>query len=70
MKRYCIKSREGRIEHFDIISETDDGFNIKITRLRDGDEKIVEEFMSKALFDMCKQTGYIFETEDNSTSIA
>ena len=66
MKRYCIKCRAGRIEFFDIISEKDEGYIIRLTRLSDGNEKIFEESMSRHLFDMCLKTGYIYELESAS----
>ena len=64
MKRYCIKCREGRIEYFDVISESDDGYVIRLTRLRDGAKKIIEENMSRHLFEICVKTGYIYEFEN------
>ena len=70
MKRYCIKCRSGKIEYFDIISESDDAYKIRITRLCEGAEKIIEETMTRSLFDMCLKTGYIFELEDPSVSVA
>ena len=70
MKRYCIKSRTGRVEYFDIISENDEGYKIRITRLSDGNEKIIEEFMTRSLFDMCVQSGYIFQMEESDISVA
>ena len=70
MKRYCIKSREGKLEYFDIISENEDGYRIRITRLSDGNEKIIEESMTRSLFNMCVQTGYIFEVENDAASVA
>jgi len=70
MKRYCIKSRTGKIEYFDIISENDEGCNIRLTRITDGDEKIIEEFMTRSLFDMCVQSGYIFQMEGRDVSVA
>ena len=63
MKRYCIKCRAGRLEYFDIISENDFGLIIRLTRLCDGSEKIIEETMSRHLFDICVKTGYIYELE-------
>jgi hypothetical protein len=63
MKRYCIKCRAGRIEYFDVIAENDDGYKVRLTRISDGNEKIIEEFMSRHLFDICYKTGYIFEME-------
>jgi len=70
MKRYCIKCRSGRIEYFDIISETDEAFNIRLTKLSDGSEKVIEESMSRTLFDICLQTGYIFKLEGATVSVA
>ena len=61
MKRYCIKCRAGRIEFFDIIAENYDGYRIRLTRLSDGSERIIEESMTRHLFDLCVKTGYIYE---------
>ena len=70
MKRYCIKCRAGKIEFFDIIAENDDGYRIRLTRINDGNEKIVEESMSRHLFNMCLKTGYIFEIESVTATVA
>ncbi|MDR1929459.1 MAG: hypothetical protein LBQ44_02410 [Treponema sp.] len=61
MKRYCIKSRPDRSEYLDILSETDNGYKIRHTRLSDGDERISEEFIERHLFDICVKTGYLSE---------
>ena len=70
MKRYCIKSREGKLEYFDIISENDEGFTIRLTRLSDGNEKTVEEKISRHLFNICVKTGYIYELEKKAAFVA
>ena len=70
MKRYCIKCRTGRVEYLDIISENDEGYKIRITRINDGDEKIIEDSMTRSLFDMCVQSGYIFQMEEKDASVA
>ena len=70
MKRYCIKCRAGRIEYFDIISENDDGYIIRLTRLSDGNERIMEESMPRHLFDICVKTGYIFALEEAVAAVA
>jgi hypothetical protein len=70
MKRYYIKCRPGRIEFFDIIRETDEGFFIRLTRISDGNEKIIEESMSGHLFNMCVKTGYIYEAVNEAVSVA
>ena len=70
MKRFCIKCREGRLDYFDIMNEKEDGYKIRLTRLSDGSEKVIEEYISKNLFDICVQTGYIFELEKDAVYVA
>ena len=70
MKRYCIKCRAGRIEYFDIVSENDNGFMIRLTRVSDGNERTVEETMTRHLFNICVKTGYIFELERAAGEVA
>ena len=61
MKRYCIKSRPDKSEYLDILSETDEGYKIRLTKVSDGDEKIKEDFINRHLFDICVKTGYLAE---------
>ncbi|MDR2258856.1 MAG: hypothetical protein LBE14_06880 [Treponema sp.] len=70
MKRYYIKCRSGRIEFFDVIRETGEEFIIRLTRLSDGNEKIIEDSMSRRLFDICLKTGYIYEAVKEAASVA
>jgi len=70
MKRYCIKCRAGRIEFFDIIAESDEGYRIRLTRLSDGNERTIEESMTRYLFEMCLKTGYIYELESAAVNVA
>ena len=70
MKRYCIKCRAGKIEYFDIIGENDTEYKIRLTRVSEGNEKIIEESMTRDLFDMCVKTGYIFEMETATATVA
>ena len=70
MKRYCIKCRAGRIEFFDIIAENDDGYRIRLTRLSDGNERIVEDSIPRHLFNICVKTGYIYELENAAATVA
>jgi hypothetical protein len=58
------------MEFIDILRETSDGFMIKVTRIRDGYEKIVEDFMPRHLFNICINTGYLYETKDAAASVA
>jgi hypothetical protein len=52
------------------MSENDEGYKIRITRINDGDEKIIEEFMTRSLFDICVESGYIFQMEERDVSVA
>ena len=70
MKRYCIKCRTGRIEYFDIISDNGEELKIRLTQIYDGEEKIIEESMAHHLFEMCLKTGYIFEMETVTATVA
>jgi hypothetical protein len=63
MKRYHIKCETGRVEFMDILREDRDEYLVRVTRIKDGDEKIVEEPLSKHLFELCLKTGYIYEKE-------
>jgi len=70
MKRYCIKSQSGKIEYFDIVSENDNELMVRIYRISDGDEKVIEETMSRDLFNMCTKTGYVYELELDTAIVA
>ena len=61
MKRYGIKGRTGKIEFFDVLSEDDDGYKVRLTRISDGNERVTETSIPRHLFNLCLKTGYIFE---------
>ena len=63
MKRFCIKSKAGTIEYFDILSEEEEGYKVRLTQICDGNEKIIETFMTRHLFELCQKTGYIYELD-------
>jgi len=70
MKRYNIKCEPGRVEFLDVIRETDGGYAVRITRVKDGWDQVIEEFMPQALFESCLKTGYIFEVISQASLIA
>jgi hypothetical protein len=70
MKRYCIKCEPGRVEFLDVLRESESGYQVRVVRVKDGWEKVVEQLMPKALFDTCLKTGYIYETKEAATSVA
>ncbi len=70
MKRYCIKCEPGRVEYLDVLRETDAGFLVRVVRVKDGYDKVVEEFMSSTLFETCLKTGYLYQMKESATGVA
>jgi len=59
MKRYTIKSIPGVTEYIDILKEMEHEFLVRFTRDRNGNVKTSEETITRHLFDICLQTGYL-----------
>jgi hypothetical protein len=70
MKRYCIKCEPGRVEFLDVLRETDEGFFVRVVRVKDGYDKVIEEFMARSMFEMCVKTGYIYAVAEAASSVA
>jgi hypothetical protein len=63
MKRYNVKCQPGKNEYVDILEETDDEYKVRFTRMNDGYEKTSEETITRHLFNICVQTGYLYQME-------
>jgi len=59
MKRYSIKCLSGNLEFVDILRETDEEYLVRFTRNRNGSVKTTEEMITRHLFNICVQTGYL-----------
>jgi hypothetical protein len=70
MKRYYIRTSADRLEYFDILGETEGGYRIRLTKIHEGDEKTLENTISKRLFEICLKTGYIYEMKNPTRSAA
>ncbi|QQO08305.1 hypothetical protein [Breznakiella homolactica] len=70
MRRYCIKSEPDRIEFMDILKENTDGYMTRVTRIQNGYEKSIDEFMTRELFELCLKTGFINEIKKSASSVA
>jgi len=68
MKRYSIKSTPGKTEYIDILKETEDEYLVRFTRNNDGSVKETEETITRHLFNICLQTGYINPILDASVA--
>jgi len=64
MKNYYIRSGNGCADYLRVLSETKEGYMVRIYRDMDGYEKIIDDFMSLSLFESCLRTGYIAEMEE------
>jgi hypothetical protein len=60
MKRYNVKCQNGRTEYIDILKEHEEELVVRFTRLNGGSVKTTEETLTKSLFNICLQTGYLF----------
>lgn len=64
MKRYIIKTQSGKTEYIDILKEMDDSYIVRFTRNNDGNVRITEEIITKHLFNICIQTGYLSQIKE------
>jgi myo-inositol-hexaphosphate 3-phosphohydrolase len=63
MKRFNIKAVSGNTEYIDILKETDNEYLVRFTRNNNGSIKTTEETITRHLFNICVQTGYLNPTE-------
>jgi myo-inositol-hexaphosphate 3-phosphohydrolase len=63
MKRYNIKAVSGNKEYIDILKETDNEYLVRFTRDNNGNIKTTEETITRHLFNICVQTGYLNPAE-------
>ncbi|MFA6508279.1 MAG: hypothetical protein WCT14_19410 [Treponemataceae bacterium] len=70
MKRFCIKCEPDRVEFLDVLRENDEGFFVRVVRVKDGYDKVIEEFMARHLFEMCVKTGFIYAVAESASSVA
>ncbi|MDR1836145.1 MAG: hypothetical protein LBQ89_00635 [Treponema sp.] len=68
MKRYSIKCLQGNTEYIDILKETDDEYFVRFTRDRNGRIKTTEETITRHLFNICVQTGYLNPMTESSVA--
>jgi len=57
MKRYCVKCETDRVEFLDVLRETEEGYMVRVIRVKDGYDKVVEEFMTRHLFEFVPPHG-------------
>jgi len=63
MKRYTIRTIPGRSEFIEILKELDDEYLVRFTRDNNGSIKTTEERITRHLFNICVQTGYLNPVE-------
>jgi hypothetical protein len=63
MRRYYIKCGPDRIEYLDVIEENSEGYLVRITKMKDGYERVIKKLLSRRFFNVCVKTGYIYPAE-------
>jgi hypothetical protein len=63
VETYSLRTLNGTNDFITLLRETDEGFVIRIVRDKDGYNEIINEFMSKELFETCVRTGYLTKVE-------
>ena len=59
MKRYSVKTLPGNTEYIDILKEMENEFVVRFTRNNNGRVKTTDETITRHLFNICLQTGYL-----------
>ena len=59
MKRYNIKCLPGNMEYIDILKEMENEYLVRFTRDNNGSVRTTEETITRQLFNICVQTGYL-----------
>ena len=70
MKSYSVKCESDRQEFMDVLQETSDTLVIRVRRIKNGYIKTTEDIISRNLFELCLNTGYISEVKQKSVSVA
>jgi len=68
MKRYTVKCLPGYTEYIDILQEMDNEYLVRFTRNRNGNIKTTEETITRHLFNICVQTGYLNPMSESSVA--
>jgi hypothetical protein len=68
MKRYSIKCTPGHTEYIDILKELDDEYLVRFTRNNNGNIRTSEETITRHLFNICVQTGYLNPMTESSVA--
>lgn len=70
MKRYNVKCQPGKIEYIDILNEQEDAYLVRFTRHDDRNVRTSEETITRNLFNICVQTGYLYQMSEPIGSVA
>jgi len=66
MKTYRVKGDAPVVTYVQVSEEHEDEILLIVTKLNGEDERIQEERISRELFQMCIETGYLIEDESLS----
>ncbi len=63
MIQYIVKGNSPVKTYLEIVSETNDGYDVRITSEYEDYSKTMDEYMSKELFESCLRTGYLIKID-------
>ena len=61
MKTYRVKGKGASMTYVQIVEEREDEFHLIVTRQIDGEQRVSRDRISKHLFTVCLETGYLIE---------
>lgn len=64
MKNYSLQILGSKTDFLTIISQNEDGYNIKILRTNNGKYTESFDFISREVFESCIKTGYLKEIKE------
>ena len=68
MKRYSIRCLTGSTEYIDILKESENEYLVRFTRNNNVRIKTTEETITRHLFNICVQTGYLNPMTETSVA--
>ena len=67
MKVYRVKGKGSTMTYVEIVEEQEDEIYLMVTRQVDGEKRISKERISRHLFQVCLETGYLLESPPMSS---
>ncbi len=70
MKVYRVKGKGSNMTYVQILEEQEDEIYLMVTRQVDGEQRISKDRISRHLFQVCLETGYLLESEPQGAAVS